>query len=119
MTVEPWSVIRTTFAKFGPTSIDPAGQRAALADHDVALGDPVVAALADRDEPPELRRFAGDHLGGDRLVLERVLELEEPRQKVVLALDLHRPRVLLGQPFVLGPERGVVGVELLDLGDRS
>ena len=95
MTVELSSVIRTTFAKFGPTSIDAAGQRAALADHDVALGDAVVAALADRDEPAELGRLAGDHLGADRLVLERVLELEEPGQQVVLALDLRGPRVLL------------------------
>ena len=71
-----------------PELDDPAGQRPALGDDDVALLDAVVAALADRDQPPELRRLAGDDLGGGRPVLEPVLELEQAGQEVVLALDL-------------------------------
>ena len=58
MTVDVPSVRSTTVALSGPDVGDPAGQRAAAGDDDVADRDAVVRALVERDDPPELRRLA-------------------------------------------------------------
>ncbi len=115
MTVEDWSVMRTTLAMIRTDFDDAAGKGAALGDDHVALLDPVIGALADRDEATELRRLAGDHLRGRRLVREAIAQLEDAREELDLALGFEKPQVFGLEALVLAAQGGIVSVQPVDV----
>ena len=92
MTVELRSLIRTTSAKFGPTSATRPASAPPSAIDDVALRDPVVGALADRDERRASLDSRAMTSAAAVLYANAVPELEQPGQLLVLALDASRRR---------------------------
>ena len=119
MTFDSLSVSSTTFALSGPTSVTrPASAPpAATTTSPTAIPSsrcPCRGRRARRNSDDSRAMTAA----ADGLVVEPGAELQERRQRLVLATDLVEPGVLRGEPLVLGAERAVVGAQAVDLGDR-
>jgi hypothetical protein len=93
---------------------DPPGERAALDDHHVALRNPVVGALVERDHLARVERVAADDARRDGLVVEAALQLEGRGELVVLALEGLEASVRVLVALVLALERGVVDTQRVD-----
>ena len=100
ITVNSQSVSSTTVARVGANLGDAPRKCTACRNRDIPDDDPVACPSIENDQASKFRRLTGDDGCRNGSVVEPGAQLEQARQKLVLAADLVEPDVFCLEPLV-------------------